>query len=61
MLGYWLTVANDGARLEALEATMKRHFEQAVGSRGTHFLVFASVGAFLAGCALVAWGMLSQG
>src|SRR5215213_7617369 len=60
MLGYWLTVANDGARLEALEATMKRHFEQAVGSRGTHFLVFASVAAFVVGCAFVAWGMLRQ-
>jgi hypothetical protein len=59
MLGYWLTVANDGARLEALEATMKNHFDQAIGSRGTHFLVFASVAAFLAGCAFVGWGMLS--
>ena len=60
MLGYWLTVANDGARLEALEETMKRHFEQAIGSRGTHFLVFASVAAFVVGCAFVAWGMLEQ-
>ena len=58
MLSYWLTVANDGARLEALEATMKRHFDQAIGSRGTHLLVFASVGGFLAGCAFVGWGML---
>jgi hypothetical protein len=61
MLSYWLTVANDGARLEALEATMKRHFDQAIGSRGTHFLVFASVAAFLAGCTFVGWGMLSRG
>ena len=61
MLSYWLTVANDGARLEALEATMKRHFDQAIGSRGTHFLVFASVAAFLAGCAFVGWGMLARG
>ena len=61
MLGYWLTVANDGARLEALEASMKRHFDQAIGSRGTHFLVFASVAAFLAGCTFVGWGMLAQG
>ena len=61
MLSYWLTVANDGARLEALEATMKRHFDQAIGSRGTHLLVFASVWAFLAGCAFVGWGMLVRG
>src|SRR5688572_17444178 len=43
MLGYWLTVLDEGARLAALEATMKRHFDQAIGSRGAHFLVFASV------------------
>jgi hypothetical protein len=61
MLGYWLTVANDGARLEALEATMKKHFEQAIGSRGTHVLVFTSVAAFLVGCAFAGWGVLSQG
>lgn len=60
MVGYWLTVSNDGARLEALEATMKRHFDQAIGSRGTHFLVFASVAAFIVGCAFVAWGMLGH-
>jgi hypothetical protein len=60
MLGYWLTVANEGARIEALEATMKRHFDQAIGSRETHFLVFASVAAFLVGCALIGWGMLTQ-
>lgn len=61
MLGYWLTVVEDGQRLEALEATMKRHMDQAIGSRGTHFFVFASVAAFLLGCALVGWGMISQG
>jgi hypothetical protein len=61
MLGYWLTVVDDGPRLEALEATMKKHFDQAIGSRGTHFLVFASVAAFLAGCALAGWGMVSRG
>ena len=61
MLGYWLTVANDGARLEALETSMKKHFDQAIGSRGSHFLVFVSVAAFLAGCAFVGWGMISQG
>lgn len=60
MLGYWLTVANEGARLEALEATMKKHFDQAIGSRGTHVLVFASVAAFLAGSAFVGWGMWSK-
>lgn len=61
MLGYWLTVIDDGPRLEALEATMKRHMDQAIGARETHFLVFGSVSAFLAGCALVGWGMLSRG
>lgn len=60
MLAYWLSVANDGPRLEALEATMKRHFEQAIGSRGTHFLVFASVAAFLVGCGLVGWGLFAE-
>ncbi len=60
MVGYWLTVANDGARIEALETTMKRHFDQAIGSRGTHVLVFASAAAFIAGCAFVAWGLLPQ-
>ena len=61
MMGYWLTVAGDGQRLAALEATMKRHMDQAIGSRGTHVLVFASVAGFLAGCALTGWGMLSRG
>jgi hypothetical protein len=61
MLGYWLTVANDGARLQALETAMKRHFDQAIGSRGTHILLFASVAAFLIGCGLAGWGMISQG
>jgi hypothetical protein len=59
MLGYWLTVLDEGARLEALESTMKRHFDQAIGSRGTHVLVFASVAAFLVGCALAGSGLLS--
>jgi hypothetical protein len=59
MVGYWLKVADDGQRLQALEMTMKRHLEQAVGSRATHFLVFASVVAFLAGCALAGWGLLT--
>jgi hypothetical protein len=59
MLGYWLSVAEDGARMEALEKTMKTHFDQAIGSRGTHFLVFVSVAAFLAGCAFVGWGMFA--
>ena len=60
MLGYWLTVAGDGQRVAALEATMKRHMDQAVGSRGTHLLVFASLAGFLAGCAVAGWGILSQ-
>jgi len=61
MLGYWLTVAGDGPRLEALEATMKRHFDQAIGSRATHALILASVAAFVSGCVLAGWGMLSRG
>jgi hypothetical protein len=59
MLGYWLTVLDEGARLEALEATMKRHFDQALGSRGTHVLVFTSVAAFLVGCGLTGLGLVS--
>jgi hypothetical protein len=60
MLGYWLTVAEDGARMHALEVTMKRHFDQAIGSRGTHVLVLVSVTAFLVGCGLVGWGLLTK-
>jgi hypothetical protein len=60
MMGYWLTVAGDGQRLAALEATMKRHMDQAVGSRGTHFFVFASVAAFLIGCLSTGWGLLTM-
>jgi len=58
MMGYWLTIAGDAPRLAALEATMKRHMDQAIGSRGTHFFVFASVAAFLLGCVLTGWGLL---
>jgi hypothetical protein len=61
MLGYWLTVAGEGSRLEALEASMQRHMDQAVGARATHYFVLASVAAFLTGCALAGWGMLLQG
>lgn len=61
MLGYWLNVAGDGPRLEALEATMKRHMDQAIGARAAHFLVFGSVAAFLLGCGLVGWGLMAQG
>jgi hypothetical protein len=61
MLGYWLTVADDGPRVAALETTMKRHMDQAVGSRATHVLAFASVAAFFTGCALVGWGILTMG
>lgn len=61
MLGYWLSVLDEGARLDALEATMKKHFDQALGSRGTHVMVFMSVAAFLAGCAFLGWGLLSRG
>jgi hypothetical protein len=61
MLGYWLRVAGDGARVEALEASMKRHMDQAIGSQAAQLLVLASVAAFLAGCALTGWGILSGG
>lgn len=61
MLGYWITVADDGERLEALEATMKAAMNKAVGSRATYFWVLAGVAAFLVGCVLAGWGMLSQG
>jgi len=60
MMGYWLDVADDGQRLEALEAEMKRHMDQAIGSRGTHALVYLSMAAFLAGCALTGWGLLMR-
>jgi len=59
MMGYWLAVAGDGQRLAALETTMKRHMDQAIGSRGTHLFVFASVAAFLIGCVLTGWGLLT--
>lgn len=59
MMGYWLTVAGDGQRLAALEATMKRHMDQAIGSRATHCFVFASVAAFLVGCACAGWSLLA--
>ena len=59
MMGYWLAIAGDAPRVAALEA--KRHMDQAIGSRGTHFFVFASVAAFLAGCAFTGWGLLSLG
>jgi hypothetical protein len=58
MMGYWLTVAGDGHRLAALETTMKRHMDQAIGSRGTHCFVFASVAAFVVGCVFAGWGMI---
>lgn len=61
MIGYWLSIVDDGSRVAALEATMKRHMDQAIGSRGTHFFIFASVAAFLVGCASVGWGLLSRG
>lgn len=61
MVAYWLSVANDGPRLEVLETTMKKHFEQAIGSRGTHLLVLVSVLAFLLGCAAAGWGLAVEG
>jgi len=45
-------------RLEALEATMKRHLDQAIDSRATHLFVFASAAAFLTGCAMEGWRIL---
>ena len=60
MLGYWLTVAGDGPRMAALEATMKRHMDQAIGSRAAHAFVLASIASFLAGCAFIGWGMLGR-
>jgi hypothetical protein len=59
MMGYWLTVAGDGQRLAALEATMKRHLDQAIGSRGTYFFVLASLVAFLVGCLLTGSGLFA--
>jgi len=58
MLGYWLTVADGGERLKALEATMKAEMDEAIGSRATLLLGSASATAFLAGCGLAGWGML---
>lgn len=57
MMGYWLAIRGDGRRLAALEASMKSNMDQAIGSRGTHAFVFASVAAFLAGCAFTGWGL----
>jgi hypothetical protein len=37
---------------------MKRHIDQAIGSRTTLLFVFASVTAFLTGCAMAGWGVL---
>jgi hypothetical protein len=61
MMGYWLSVADDGPRLTALETAMKRHMDQAIGSRGTHILVLVSLAAFLLGCAIAGAAMLPQG
>jgi hypothetical protein len=61
MLSYWLTVAGNGSRVEALESSMKRHMDQAVGSRATHVLLILSVAAFLLGCGFAAWGIFSPG
>lgn len=61
MLAYWLTVIDDGPRVEALEATMKQHMDQAIGARASHFLVFGSVAALLAGFACVGWEIFARG
>jgi hypothetical protein len=60
MIGYWLTVADDGERIQALEGTMKTEMDKAVGSRGTLCLGSVSAAAFLLGSALAGWGMLSH-
>jgi hypothetical protein len=57
MMGYWLTVGGDAPRLAALEASMKSNMDQAIGSRGAHYFVFASVAAFLIGCGVTGWGL----
>ena len=59
MMGYWLTIAEDEPRVAALEAAMKTHMDQAIGSRGTHYFAFASAAAFLVGCIVAGWGLLS--
>lgn len=61
MLGYWLSVADDGPRLVALEAAMKRHLDQVIGSRGTHLLVLLSLAAFLVGCLIGGTAISSPG
>jgi hypothetical protein len=61
MMGYWLNIADDGARIEALELTMKRDLDQAVGSRGTYFFVSLSILAFIAGCGMAGLGMSLRG
>ena len=37
---------------------MKRHVDQAIGSRATHLFVFASAAVFLTGCAMAGWRIL---
>jgi glucan phosphoethanolaminetransferase (alkaline phosphatase superfamily) len=61
MLGYWITVADDGERIEALETTMKAEMDEILGSRATYVLLFAGVAAFLLGCAMAGWGLWSRG
>ena len=58
MMGYWLTVAEDGQRVVALEATMKKHMDPAIGAGGAHYFVFGSVAAFVFGCVVSGWGLL---
>jgi hypothetical protein len=60
MIGYWLTVADDGDRIQALESTMKTEMDKAVGSRGTLSLGALSAALFLMGSASAAWGLLSR-
>jgi hypothetical protein len=61
MVSYWLNIADDGPRLEALETTMKGHLDRAIGSGGTHAFVFLSVAAFVAGCVFTGLGVLGSG
>ena len=61
MMGYWLSVADDAPRLAALETAMKRHMDQAIGSRGTHIFILISLASFLIGCAIAGLAVLPEG
>lgn len=60
MMAYWLSIADDAPRLAALETAMKRHMNQAIGSRGTHICILVSLLSFLIGCAAAGLAMLPE-